>query len=62
MPEGKPAGVPCVNLDAEYRCRIFGSPERPEVCASLKPDPEMCGSCREEALAFLARLEELTRP
>lgn len=62
MPGGKPAGVPCVNLDAEFRCRIFDSPERPAVCASLKPNPEMCGSCRREALAFLTRLEELTRP
>ncbi|MBS1369701.1 MAG: YkgJ family cysteine cluster protein [Lentisphaeria bacterium] len=62
MPEGKPAGVPCVNLDAEFRCRIFSSPERPRVCASLRPGPEMCGSCRGEALAYLARLEELTRP
>lgn len=62
MPQGKPAGVPCVNLDAEFRCRIFGSPARPRVCSSLKPGPEMCGSCREEALAFLAQLEELTRP
>nr|WP_294504380.1 hypothetical protein [uncultured Victivallis sp.] len=51
-----------MNLDPEYHCRIFGSPERPRVCASLRPDPEMCGACRGEALAFLARLEELTRP
>lgn len=62
MPEGKVAGVPCVNLDREYRCRIFGSQERPAVCGSLQPSPEMCGSCREEALANLARLEELTAP
>lgn len=62
MPEGKPAGVPCVNLDAGFRCRIFNSPDRPAVCGSLAPQPEMCGTCREEALAYLAELERLTAP
>ncbi len=62
MPEGKPAGVPCVNLDREFRCRLFGSTERPAVCGSLSPSPEMCGSCREEALENLAELERLTMP
>ena len=62
MPQGKPAGVPCVNLDKNMRCRIFGSPSRPAVCKGLQPSPEMCGSCRKEALDYLAELEELTRP
>ena len=62
MPDGKPAGVPCVNLDENFRCRIFGDPARPAVCASLQPSAEMCGSCREEALAFLEELEKLTAP
>ena len=62
MPQGKPAGVPCVNLDENMRCRIFNSPERPAVCGSLQPCEEMCGSCREEALQFLTELENLTRP
>ena len=62
MPHGKPAGVPCVNLDENMRCRIFNSPERPAVCASLQPEAEMCGSCREEALKYLTELEYLTRP
>ena len=62
MPEGKPAGVPCVNLDREYRCRIFGSPERPAVCGSLQPSAEMCGTDREAALANLTELEQLTTP
>ena len=32
MPRGKPAGVRCVQLDDEQRCRLFGRPERPAVC------------------------------
>lgn len=61
MPRGKPAGVRCVQLDDEDRCRLFGRPERPAVCASLAPAPDMCGSTREQALATLQRLEILTR-
>ncbi len=60
MPKGKPAGVPCVNLDADFRCRLFGLPERPAVCVSFSPSPEMCGTCREDALAYLTELEFLT--
>ena len=62
MPGGKPAGVPCIHLDENYRCRIFGKPERPAVCGSLEPSCEMCGTCREEALFYLEGLEKLTAP
>lgn len=62
MPHGKPAGVRCVQLDDQQRCRIFGHPDRPAVCASLRPHPAMCGDSREQAHAILARLEHLTRP
>jgi Fe-S-cluster containining protein len=61
MPAGKPAGVACVQLDEALRCRLFGKPERPAFCASLKPGPEMCGTSRNEALAYLAALEIATR-
>ena len=61
MPEGKPAGVACVQLLADFRCALFGRPERPAVCASLRPTDEMCGGNRLEALAFLAKLELATR-
>jgi Fe-S-cluster containining protein len=60
MPHGKPAGVRCVQLEDDNRCRIFGLPERPAFCASLKPSAEMCGESREEAMVWLARLETLT--
>jgi len=62
MPHGKPAGIPCVQLLPDYRCALFGRPERPAVCVSLRPTEEMCGARREEALAYLAALELVTRP
>ncbi|AZR94505.1 proteinase inhibitor [Bordetella trematum] len=60
MPQGKPAGTPCVQLDEHLRCRIFGQPERPAVCSSLQPSADMCGSHREEALQWLTWLERET--
>lgn len=62
MPLGKPAGVRCVQLLPDFRCAIFGRPERPAVCASLRASVEMCGTEREEALDYLAKLERLTGP
>jgi len=62
MPLGKPAGVRCVQLLSDYRCALFGKPERPAVCASLRPNETMCGTAREEALAYLKGLELATRP
>lgn len=62
MPQGKPAGVRCIQLDDENRCMIFGRPERPAVCASLRPTQEMCGSTNEEALINLTVMEEMTKP
>src|SRR4051812_1306627 len=62
MPDGKPAGVRCVQLSPDNRCKIFGRPERPAVCASLRPSEEMCGTSDEEALARLDWLEEMTKP
>lgn len=62
MPDGKPAGVRCLQLRDDHRCAIFGDPRRPAVCAGLKPGPEMCGDSREQAMQFLARLERATAP
>jgi Fe-S-cluster containining protein len=62
MPQGKRAGERCVQLLPDMRCAIFGRPERPAFCAGLRPTQEMCGASREEALAFLARLETATKP
>ena len=62
MPHGKPAGVRCVQLDETNRCRIFGQPERPAVCANLRPSAEMCGVSAGGALAWLTQLERVTQP
>lgn len=62
MAGGKPAGVPCVQLDEAQRCRLFGHPERPAVCGSLAPHAAMCGDTREQALLWLTRLEAQTAP
>lgn len=62
MPQGKPAGVPCVQLDAQLRCRLFGQPGRPAVCGGLQPSREMCGADRAQAMVWLAWLERETAP
>jgi len=62
MPHGKPAGVPCIQLDADRRCRLFGRPERPAFCGGLQPSREMCGDGAAHAMHWLGRLEAATRP
>ena len=62
MPDGKPAGVRCVQLTPDNLCRVFGLPERPAVCCRLRPSQEMCGGSSDEALAYLAALEAATAP
>lgn len=62
MPGGKKAGERCVQLLPDMRCAIFGRPERPAFCASLRPTQEMCGATASEAMAHLAALELATRP
>ena len=60
MPGGKPAGVPCVQLLADMRCAIFGSPERPAVCAGFLPEESVCGQSRADALRIIGWLESET--
>ena len=62
MPEGKPAGVACVQLTAELRCALFDDARRPGFCGGLQPSAEMCGENREQALAWLAELDRATQP
>lgn len=60
MPNGKPAGVRCVHLDDQMRCRIFERSERPAVCAAFKAEAWVCGESREQALLILQDLEDQT--
>ena len=68
MPEGKPAGVRCIQLGDDLRCMIFGDSRRPACCAGLQPSAQMCGDAadareaRAYALAWLTQLEVETQP
>lgn len=62
MPNGKPAGVRCVQLNDANLCRIFGRPERPACCSGLNPSEDMCGTSKHAAMVWLAQLEADTAP
>lgn len=62
MPGGKPAGVRCVHLDDDMKCRLFGDPRRPAACSAFSAEEAFCGDSREQALVLLAELETLSRP
>ena len=60
MPQGKPAGVRCAQLSAQFRCLIFGDAERPAVCSAFQAEPAICGQDREDAVRILGWLELAT--
>ena len=60
MSSGKPAGERCVQLDQDYRCRLFGHPDRPTICNTLAPARDFCGDNREQAMTLIAALEIAT--
>lgn len=62
MPNGKPAGVRCSQLQDDLRCAIFGRPERPACCSGLQAAAEMCGDDRDHAWRWLSQLEAVTAP
>lgn len=57
MPNGKPAGVRCIQLADDLTCKIFNSPKRPKVCGGFKAEKLICGNSAEEAYAIIASLE-----
>ena len=57
MPQGKPAGVPCLHLLGNAQCDLYGDPRRPAVCDGFKPEPAVCGQSRSEARTLLNALE-----
>ena len=60
MPNGKPAGVRCIQLADDLSCKIFNSPNRPKVCGGFKPEKIICGNSAEEAYRILASLENIS--
>ena len=56
MPDGKPAGIRCVNLNENNECTIFDSPERPKVCGDYQADVIFCGSNFSDAMNILSDL------
>ena len=60
MPDGKPAGVRCINLTSENICSIYLHPARPKVCKSYQATEEFCGRSYGEATARIAGLEAKT--
>ena len=56
MPDGKPAGVRCVQLTDDMRCKLWGSDERPDVCQKFKAEPDICGSSAAQAFEILTLL------
>jgi hypothetical protein len=60
MPDGKPAGVRCVNLDELNRCRLFGLVNRPELCRQFAAEPLVCGDSQQQAMQLITRLEQMT--
>ena len=60
MPAGKPAGVRCVQLTDDGRCRLFGQPERPPICGAFRATAEVCGAGPTRARELLAAWEKAT--
>ncbi|MFM2479095.1 YkgJ family cysteine cluster protein [Celerinatantimonas sp. MCCC 1A17872] len=61
MPEGKPAGVRCVQLDDDNLCRLFNQSERPKVCEEFKFSKWVCSDNRTQAIRVLTELEYATQ-
>jgi uncharacterized protein len=56
MPDGKPAGVRCIHLTDDYRCLIYDSGQKPQVCSDFTAEKEFCGDNRDEAMQILGSL------
>jgi len=61
MPDGKPAGVRCIQLTPDNRCMLFNEPGRPDVCGTYSPTDEFCGTTQQDAMKNLNELELATR-
>lgn len=57
MPNGKPAGVRCIQLADDLSCKIFNSHDRPKVCGGFKAEEIICGNSAYEAYKIIADME-----
>ncbi|MHC4909057.1 MAG: YkgJ family cysteine cluster protein [Planctomycetota bacterium] len=62
MPNGKPAGVPCVNLGKDGLCALWGTDDYPSTCRSFQAMRSVCGTTSHEAMVNLRVLEKRTAP
>jgi Fe-S-cluster containining protein len=60
MPQGKQAGIRCMQLTADNICKIYGMTDRPDVCVTYQATEEFCGKNRRDALRLLYELEKNT--
>ncbi len=60
MPNGKPAGMRCVQLSEDNRCLLVADSRRPEVCEQFRASEEVCGSSRTQAIQLLGELKKMT--
>jgi len=60
VPDGKPAGARCVNLDDRNECVLYGRRERPAFCLGWQPTAGLCGQAFKEAMFHIASLERAT--
>ncbi len=62
MPDGKAAGVACIQLDENNACKLFGLPSRPAVCLKFQASEEFCGDNNSFALRRISELETESMP
>lgn len=60
MPNGKAAGVRCIQLDDQNFCKIFDHPSRPKVCEQFTAELDICGHSAEDAMRNLIELVNIT--
>ena len=61
MPNGKPAGIRCVQLNEKNLCQLFGSSERPLVCSTFQAEHIICGDNSEQAMQIITEWELITK-
>ncbi len=63
MPNGKPAGIMCTNLDPiTLSCLIWGQENYPKHCKHFIATLDVCGNSREQALQLIDAMELATKP